>query len=291
MGVTHILRGDDHVSNTPFQLLLYGALEFPAPKLGHMPMILGEDKKRLSKRHGATSVEEFRQLGILPAALCNYIALLGWSIGSSGDEVLTMEQLIKRFSLKKVNSSPSAFDYEKLKFINAGHIKRLPPAERLALAEPLLQQQGWEVDAAWRLPTGDDTVAYLDRLLKMLGNRFSNLQRLPEQLAFFFTEDFPVDEQAAAEYLRDAEVSRRLTILAEALDAGMASSEPATAGRIEEIVRATAEQLGVEPRELIHPCRVAVTGQTRSAGIFEVMELVGAPRVRARLRRAATTQS
>jgi glutamyl/glutaminyl-tRNA synthetase len=261
------------------------------PKFGHMPMILGPDRKRLSKRHGATSVEEFQALGILPEALCNYIALLGWSIGSSGDEVLTREQLVKKFSLKKVNSAPAAFDYEKLKFINAGHIKRLPPARRLELALSLLQERGWRAEAAWLLPTGGDTEAYLDRLLRMLGNRFSNLQRLPEQLVFFFTEDYPIDDEAAAAHLSDAQARRNLGALAEALGARLDLSAPATAAGFEEVVRTVADNRAIDAAELIHPCRIALTGQTRSAGIFEVMELIGAPRVLARLRRAAQTSS
>jgi glutamyl-tRNA synthetase len=138
MGITHCLRGDDHVSNTPFQIQVYNALGWKPPKFGHMPMILGPDKKRLSKRHGATSVEEFATEGILPDAMVNYLALLGWSPGASGDEVFTRDELIKKFSLKKVSSSPAAFDYDKLNHINAQHLKRLGPKERLALTLPML---------------------------------------------------------------------------------------------------------------------------------------------------------
>jgi len=162
MGITHVLRGDDHVSNTPFQLLIYEALGWPLPKFGHMPMILGPDRKRLSKRHGATSVEEFRDQKILPAALVNYLALLGWSIGAGGDEVLTRDQLIKKFSLKKVNSSPAAFDYDKLDFINAQHLKRLEPAERRELTLPILTEHDWQLDPAIQQPA---TASRTDRVL------------------------------------------------------------------------------------------------------------------------------
>ncbi len=287
MGITHVLRGDDHVSNTPFQLLVYAALGLKAPKFGHLPMILGPDRQRLSKRHGATSIEEFATQGVVPDAMINYLALLGWSIGAAGDEVLTRQELVKRFSLKKVNSSPAAFDYDKLNHINAEHIKRLPPHQRLALALPALEERGWSLSAAWQLAEGTDTGAYLQRLLGALGNRFSNVGRLPEQIVFFFREDYPVDAEAAAEHLAGDEARARLRALAEALEAGLDPAVPATADRFEEIVRLTAEKLGIAAGQLIHPARVALTGQARSAGIFEVMELIGRPRVIARLRRAA----
>jgi glutamyl-tRNA synthetase len=290
MGISHVLRGDDHLSNTPFQLQMYDALEFPRPKFGHMPMILGPDRKRLSKRHGATSVEQFRELGILPDALVNYIALLGWSVGAAGDEVLTRDQLVKKFSLKKVNSSPAAFDYDKLNHINGEHIKRLTPAARVELALPLLAERDWQVDPTWLVPGGDDTNAYLDRVLKILGNRFSSLVTLPEQIGFFFTEDYPVDDAAMSEHLDSAEARQRVNALAEAVAAGMVSDGPTPAARFEEIVRQTAESLNLKAGQLIHPGRVALTGQARSAGMFEVMELIGGPRVVVRLRRAASNQ-
>jgi len=286
MGITHVLRGDDHVSNTPFQLLLYDALEFSRPKFGHLPMILGEDRKRLSKRHGATSVEEFADQGILPAAMVNYLALLGWSIGAGGDEVLTPAQLTKKFSLKKVNSAPAAFDYDKLHFINTERIKRLTPAERVDLAWPLVTGNGWEVAAEWRVPGGDDNRQYLDRILRTLGNRFSDIGSLPDMIGFFFHEEYPVDEEAKAAQLAGAESQQYVAALAEAVAAADDGSGPLPASRYEELIRTSAESLGIKAGQLIHPCRVALTGQERSAGIFEVMELIGPPRVVTRLRRA-----
>jgi glutamyl-tRNA synthetase len=286
MGISHVLRGDDHVSNTPFQLLIYDALEFPRPKFGHMPMILGPDRKRLSKRHGATRIGQFREQGILPAALVNYIALLGWSIGASGDEILSRDQLGKKFSLKKINSAPAAFDYDKLNHINSEHIKRLSPEQRVALALPVLQRHGWQADPAWRVVGAEDTRTYLDRVLAILGNRFSSLNTLPDQIGFFFTEDYLKDEQAVAAHLNGESARRCLTALAEAVAVAMEPSEPISAACFEEIVRETAAKLELKAGQLIHPSRVALTGQTRSAGIFEVMELIGGPRVLARLRRA-----
>jgi glutamyl-tRNA synthetase len=288
MGISHCLRGDDHVSNTPFQILAYQALGWDVPKFGHMPMILGADRKRLSKRHGATSVEEFAKMGILPDAMVNYLALLGWSPGGSGDEVFARTELIKKFSLKKVNSAPAGFDYDKLNHINAQHLKRLEPKQRLALTMPLLQEYGWDVDQAWHVPASN-TQGYTKLVLKTLGGRFSSLLRLPEQIGFFFTEDYTPDEAAVAEHLGNDAARDRLGRLADACERDLPADEPATKDAFEEVVRAVAEASALEAGDLIHPARVALTGQTRSAGIFEVMWLIGTPRVIARLRRAAAS--
>jgi len=287
MDMTHVLRGDDHVSNTPFQILIYEALGWKPPKFGHMPMILGPDRKRLSKRHGATSVDEFQKLGIIPAAMLNYLALLGWSPGGGGDEVMTAEAIVKRFSLKKVNSSPAAFDYDKLNHINGEHIKRLGPDERLALARPVLADRGWDYDPAWLVHGAADADAYLARVLGTLGNRFSSLVTLPEQIGFFYTDDHFRDGEAWAAHVAGPENATVLAALADAVESGLDLAAPQTAAAFEEVVRGTAERMGVKAGALIHPARVALTGQSRSAGIFEVMELVGAPRAVRRLRAAA----
>ncbi len=287
MGMTHVLRGDDHVSNTPFQLLIYQALDWRPPRFGHLPMILGPDRKRLSKRHGAVSVAEFAKQGIIPPAMMNYLALLGWSIGAGGDEVLTPPALIKKFSLKKVNSSPAAFDYEKLEHINAQHLKRMDRDQRRELTLPILAERSWRYDPAWQVPGVASDEQYVDRLLKLLGGRFSSLLRLPEQLGFFFTEDFATDAEAWSEHVAAEPARARLALLAEALAAGLPADTPAAADAYEAVVREAAEAHDLKAGDLIHPARVALTGQTRSAGIFDVMELLGRPRVIDRLRRAA----
>jgi nondiscriminating glutamyl-tRNA synthetase len=289
MGITHVLRGDDHVSNTPFQILIYEALGWKPPKFGHMPMILGPDKKRLSKRHGATSVEEFQNLGILPAAMLNYLALLGWSPGGSGDEVISAEEIIKKFSLKKVNSSPAAFDYDKLNHINSEHIKRLSAEERLELAKPIISEGGWTLDPSWLIHGADTTDAYLARVLGTLGNRFSSLITLPEQIGFFFTDDHFIDQEAWDEHVATDEARSLMIALADAIEEELDTATPQAAAAFEEVIRTTAEKLGVKAGQLIHPSRVALTGQSRSAGIFEIMELMGAVRTVRRLRSAAAS--
>ncbi len=287
MGITHVLRGDDHVSNTPFQILIYEALGWKPPKFGHMPMILGPDKKRLSKRHGATAVAEFADQGILPEAMVNYLALLGWSPGGSADEVMRTDAIVKKFSLKKVNSSPAAFDYDKLAHINSTHIKRLTPEERLGLALPMVTSRGWELDMAWQVAGADDTSGYLARVLATLGNRFSSLVTLPEQIGFFFTDAYDVDEEARTEHVTTDEGRAHLKRLAAALAEALDLEQPQEAEAFEGVVRELAEELDVKAGALIHPARVALTGQSRSAGIFDVMELLGAPRTVHRLEAAA----
>ena len=287
MEISHVLRGDDHVSNTPFQILIYQALGWNVPKFGHMPMILGPDRKRLSKRHGATSVEEFQHLGILPAAMLNYLALLGWSPGGSGDEVLSAEAIVRKFSLKKVNSSPAAFDYDKLNHINSEHIKRLSADERLALALPIIAERGWTLDPNWLISGADSTESYLARVLGTLGNRFSSLVTLPEQIGFFFSDDHFVDQASWDEHVATSEARPLMIALADAIVANLDLDRPQAAPAFEEVIRTTAEKLGVQAGQLIHPSRVALTGQSRSAGIFEVMELMGGRRTVERLRAAA----
>ncbi|MFT5233731.1 MAG: glutamyl-tRNA synthetase [Candidatus Krumholzibacteriia bacterium] len=289
MGISHVLRGDDHVSNTPFQILIYNALGWKLPKFGHMPMILGPDRKRLSKRHGATSVEEFAKQGILPAAMLNYLALLGWSPGGNAEEVMSAEAIIKKFSLKKVNSSPAAFDYDKLNHINSEHIKRLSAEERLALAKPIIAERGWELNADWLVDSVDDTDAYLARVIGTLGNRFSSLITLPEQIGFFFTDDHFVDEASWVEHVATDEARPLMVAVADAVEEKLDMSASHNADAFEDVIRSTAEKLGVKAGQLIHPTRVALTGQSRSAGIFEVMELMGASRSVQRLRAAATS--
>lgn len=287
MGITHVLRGDDHVSNTPFQILVYRALGWDPPKFGHMPMILGPDRKRLSKRHGATSVEEFAGQGIIPEAMVNYLALLGWSPGGSADEVMRTAELVAKFSLKKLNSSPAAFDYDKLAHVNSEHIKRLPAGDRLKLARGVVAARGWSFDPAWQVAGAADADAYLARVLAVLGGRFNSLVTLPQQSGFFYSEDHFVDEAAWREHVAADEPRRLLAALADAVAADLGTDTPRTAAEFEQVLRALAGRLGLDAGQLIHPARVALTGQGRSAGMFDVMELVGAPRVVARLRRAA----
>ncbi len=220
--------------------------------------------------------------------MLNYLALLGWSPGGSSDEVMTAEAITKKFSLKKVNSSPAAFDYDKLNHINGEHIKRLSAKERLVLAKAIAAKQGWALGVDWLINGADNTDAYLARVIGTLGNRFSSLITLPEQIGFFFSDDHFVDQESWDEHVATAEARPLMIALADAIEAELDLGQAQAADAFEEVIRTTAEKLGVKAGQLIHPSRVALSGQSRSAGIFEVMELMGARRTVQRLRAAAS---
>ncbi|MFV2007519.1 MAG: glutamate--tRNA ligase [Longimicrobiales bacterium] len=280
--ITHVIRGDDHLSNTPKQILLYEALGQPVPQFGHVPMILGSDGKRLSKRHGATSVGEYESQGLLSAAMVNFLALLGWSPGDDREQ-MTVEELIEAFSMDRVLKKSSIFDLEKLAWLSGQHFNSMPAAalapgltERLmdaGLADPadLEARQNW----------------YLE-LIDLLKTRCRNMNDLMDQALPFVTEDLEISEDAVKKHWLDDPdgVGTRLQELARRLEASP-WDEPA----LEAVVRDYAEELGMGAGKVIHPVRVAITGRTASPGIFHVLRLMGKDRVVERLRSAVTRLS
>ncbi len=271
MEISHVLRGDDHVSNTPRQIHLFRALGFRVPKFGHMPMILGPDKKRLSKRHGAASVEEFREGHWLPEAIVNYLALLGWSPGND-QEFFTVEQIVKKFSLKRLNNTAAVFDYEKCRHLNGEHMKAMDPERRV--------QGAWEILAEAGLVEEGDRAARdkLARLLALLGNRFRHFDQTLAHLSCYFSDEYPVDP-AGAEIL-DEPARTRLRRLAEAYEA----LDPFDATGAEAALRALAEAEGEKAGAYIHPARFAISGSTAGPSLFDAMELLGRETVVRRLR-------
>jgi glutamyl-tRNA synthetase len=273
MQISHVLRGDDHISNTPRQIHLFKAFGFKLPKFGHLPMILGPDKQRLSKRHGAASVEEFREDGYLPQALVNYLALLGWNPGSA-QEVFEMPQLIKAFSLKRLNNTAAVFDPEKCRYINAQHMKNLDDAQRAALVWPRLVRAGLVED------NDEAARAKLKNVVAIMGARISFLGEAAERLACYFSNEFPRDPEAqesldAAALERLAELGSRIEALGEF-----------SASSLEALMRAYAEELSVKLGELVHPTRAALTGQKVGPSLFASMEVLGRETVVERLRAA-----
>lgn len=276
MEVTHVVRGDDHVSNTPKQVLLYQAFGAPIPKFAHVPLILGPDKKRLSKRHGATSVMEYHRLGYLSEAMVNFLALLGWSPG--GDrELLSRDELIASFSLEGISGGSAVFNPEKLDWFNQQHIARLSPPELLARLEARLREAG-----LWRDSLVGDEAGWIARVLELLKPRVKKLDQLAEELRPFLVEEPAIDPGAASKYIT-AEIRPALTALADELT----RATPFDAPTIETVLRATAERCGVKGAPLIHATRVAVTGRAVSAGLFDVLALLGRDRVTGRVRRMA----
>jgi len=274
MAVTHVVRGDDHISNTPKQVLLYEAMGAALPAFAHVPLILGPDKKRLSKRHGATSVGEYETQGYLPEAMVNFLALLGWSPG--GDrEVFTREELVERFDLEGISGGNAVFNPEKLDWFNQQHIQRLSAAEIVARLGP-------ELEAAGVVPSalGPAERHRLERVIDLVKSRARKLGDIAGQVQPFFSSTVTYDEAAVTKHLGDPALKPHL----EAWRLRLAELEPFDAAAIEAALRATAEARGIKAGALIHATRVAVTGQAVSPGIFEVVELMGRERAVSRLK-------
>jgi len=275
MEMTHVVRGDDHVSNTPKQVLLYEAFGAKVPRFAHVPLILGPDKKRLSKRHGATSVMEYHRLGYLPEAMVNFLALLGWSPG--GDrELLSRDELIGLFALEGISGGSAVFNPEKLDWFNQQHIARLSNAALLSRLEERLR-----VAELWRDSLVAGEAAWIEQVLELLKPRVKKLDQLVEELRPFLVNDPEIDPNAAAKHLT-AEIKPILVALADELS----RTSPFDAVTIERVLRATAERAGVKAAALIHATRVAVTGRAVSAGLFDMLALLGRDRVVHRLQRA-----
>lgn len=276
MGITHVIRGDDHLSNTPKQVLIYEALGARLPQFCHVPMILGSDGKRLSKRHGAASVEAFREAGILPEALVNFLTLMGWSPGDDR-EVMTLGELIEAFSLDRILKKASVFDAEKLEWLNSRHMDAMS-AERLA---PLLLDHLPEPERSEALEAPERLAAVVD----LVRQRTRTIDAMAEQARPFFTplDAFEFDEAAMRKHWKDVELTaERLRAVRELL-AGTTRFE---AGPLEADLRKLAERQGIGAGKLFQPLRVALVGSDRSPGIFDVILLLGRDLAVARLDRA-----
>ena len=271
MEITHVVRGDDHISNTPKQVLLYRAFSANVPAFAHVPLILGPDKKRLSKRHGATSVGEYESHGYLPEAMANFLALLGWSPGGD-QEVFDLDELVRRFSLDGIGGGNAVFNPDKLDWFNQQHIMRLPGAEILRRLSPDLERAQLSADAA-RDPE------FTARAIDLVKPRARKLADIVPQLRPFISDSFDRDADAAAKHLTNTDVAPHVAAWAERL----AQIEPFVPDVLETALRALAESRGIKAATLIHATRVALTGQTVSPGIFEVLALMGRDRAVRRL--------
>ncbi len=273
LGITHVLRGDDHISNTPKQILFYEALGLTAPRFGHMPLILGPDGAKLSKRHGGVSVAEYKAEGFLPEALANYLILLGWT--PPGDkEILTLAEAAALFEIERMNSVQARFDIQKLKWMNGEYIARKPTAELAALLDRQLQADGFDPE---RVPAPKR--AALAELYRL---RIKTLREFGELADFVFKDDFAVDEDGRRKHLEPAESRDLLALFASRLE----SLDDFRHDRIEILCRDLAQEKGLKAAAFIHPARMAVTGKTRGAGLFELMELLGREIVIRRMKEA-----
>ena len=276
MEITHVVRGDDHISNTPKHVLLFEAFGATIPQFAHVPLILGTDKKRLSKRHGATSVTEYQRLGYLPEAMVNFLALLGWSPGTD-EELFTKAELVDRFSLEGISGGNAVFNPDKLDWFNQQQMMRLPAGELANRIAPLLRDAG-----LWRDDFESSDRPWLERVIELLKPRAKRLGQFVDDGRLFFVEDVEYDPTAVKKFLQPAGMPEHLASLRLALDA----VSPFEAVPLEAALRALADARGIKPAALIHATRVAVTGKAVSPGLFEVLELLGRPRTIRRLETA-----
>ena len=270
MKITHVIRGNDHLSNTPKQIQCYVALSYPVPVFAHIPMILGADKSRLSKRHGATSVQAFRDAGILPEAMVNYLARLGWSHGDQ--EIFSREDLIRDFDLGEVGKAGAVFDYTKLEWVSHHWLRHEPPERVAAELAPFLRQLG--------LPVPTD-LGWLARVVDTLKERAKTLKEMAEQATFYLKAPEEYDPQATAKFWTPAAVDR-YAILIKRLD-GQTSLEPEA---LELLYRGLAAELSLKLVDLAQITRIALTGKAASPPIFDVISILGKAETLARLRAA-----
>jgi glutamyl-tRNA synthetase len=258
MDINLVIRGDDHINNTPRQILLYEALGYSVPEFAHVPMILGADKKRLSKRHGATSVMAYQEMGILPEALVNYLVRLGWSFGD--EEIFSMADLIEKFSLENVGRSAGVFNPEKLYWLNSHYIKTGDPERLAELLKPFMAQEGLNIEG------GPDLIA----VVKGLQERSTTLVEMAKGAEFYYVDQVNYDEKAKKKFLKPEQKSL-FAILQQKLDDCASFTEEQLEAVFAEVVEMTELKFG----KVAQPLRVALTGGAPSPGIYEVLQVLG----------------
>jgi glutamyl-tRNA synthetase len=258
MRITHIIRGDDHISNTPKQILLYEAFEKKTPFFAHIPLILGTDKKRLSKRHGSVAVEEYMRMGILPEALVNFLALLGWNPGDER-EIMEMDELVREFDLDRVNSSNAVFDLKKLLWMNSKYLSMISFPRLIELLVPQMKHPEWQNDPAFQ------------KRVDLMRTRAQTILEIEDLLTPFYKNDFAYDQTALTKMKNDAALPALLDELVESLK----SIEPWNHQKIEAQFRSFSEQRAFKSAVIIHPVRLAISGKTGGPGLFEFLELMG----------------
>lgn len=269
MGITHIIRGDDHINNTPRQIVIYQALGYDMPQFAHVPLIHGKDKSRLSKRHGATSLLEYKNEGFLPEALMNYLARLGWAHGDQ--EVFSKEELIEKFDLNHVGRSPAIFDMDKLSWLNSHYIKKQDEQIIADILEHFLVDAGIVIDNRQKLIP----------IVKSLKERSKTIKEMASMASFFFNDDVEYDEKAREKFLT-AETKPILERFLNGFEDIAPFDEAKQKGFIEDLVRETNKKIV----DIIQPIRVALSGKTVSPGIFEVIGILGRESVIKRIKKA-----
>jgi len=269
MGITHIIRGDDHINNTPRQILIYEALKYPVPRFAHVPLIHGKDKTRLSKRHGATSLLEYRNDGFLPEALMNYLARLGWAHGD--EEIFSHEDLVKKFDLSKVGKSPAIFDIDKLTWLNGHYMKTIPAEEIAGRFAPFIEALGVSIK----------NKDMLVPVVMSLRERAKTLKEMARMAEFFFLHDFPYDEAAREKFLTPTTKP-----ILEDFYGDFSGLTVLDENKQKEMIEGLSRKYNTKPNNIIQPIRVALSGKTVTPGIFEVIAILGHEEVMKRVKKA-----
>jgi nondiscriminating glutamyl-tRNA synthetase len=264
MDISLVMRGDDHISNTPKQIVIYQALDIAIPEFAHIPMIMGPDNTRLSKRHGATSVMEYQRMGFLPEAVLNYIAHLGWSSGTN-QEIFSIKELIENFTLDKISNHSAIFDMEKLNWFNNEYLKRLSDEKYVEMLIPFLKDAGYI-----ELPLSEEKERWLRKVASLMKSRVRNFKQFLEYGDYFFIEDFTVEDNAV-KILEQNGVRDILGHLVKRLKEIKDWKEE----NIESEAREMANQLNLKGKQIIHPTRVSLSGKTIGPGLFSLMEALG----------------
>ncbi|MCX8159737.1 MAG: glutamate--tRNA ligase [Candidatus Saccharicenans sp.] len=273
--ITHVIRGDDHISNTPKQILLYRALAAPVPQFAHLPLILGPDRKKLSKRHGDTSVLNFRDKGYLPLAFFNFMAQLSWSPGNE-EKIYSVEEMVREFSLERISKGSPVFDLSKLEWLNSRLINEMPLTELIGQLRPWLEREG-----LWSEELMTERREWFERLVDLTRSRSRTLVDLCGMIAPFIADRFSYDPEAVRKHLQNGELDRVLPLLED----DFRKLENFSAPEIERTLRERAEKEGIKAAVLIHALRVLTLGRAVSPGLFDVLELMGREKTLARMER------
>jgi glutamyl-tRNA synthetase len=277
MEVSHVIRGVEHLPNTQIHMQLQEALGFPTPIYAHLPIILGQDKTKLSKRHGAVAVTDYAEQGYLPETMFNFLALLGWSPGDER-EILERQEIIDLFSLESCSKAPAVFDLGKAEWMNAEYMKITPLDRLISFVLPRLQRAGlFEEDPS------PERVEWLGQVIDLMRERARLLDVFETWAKYFFTDQYDFEDRAREKWLGNPETADTLRPLAEKLSA----LEDWTAEALEAAVRSLAEELGVKAGNVIHPCRAAVSGTTVGPSLFHMLEILPRDTVVSRIQRVA----
>ena len=270
MDITHVVRAEEHLSNTPRQILIYEALGFNIPKFAHVSLILGSDRTKMSKRHGSTWVEQYREAGYFPEAIVNFLALLGWSPGDER-EIFSLEELVSEFSLERVSKNPAVFDIDKLNWMNGQYIKNSPTRRITELAIPHLKQKGYwspEMDMEW-----------LDKVVKTVQDELSFVGEIANKVGIFFEDDVKPKDLEAQEMMNMEHVSQLLKVFAKKIEEAEKVDEEFAKGVFKEIQKET----GIKGKNLFMPIRIALTGQMHGPELYEIIPILDKDKILKRL--------